>query len=290
MNLLKDKREQERWGDFQDLTHFPADDLEPPAASPTSATVKKNRGSLLPLLAVFVVIGAVAAGYYLLIDKSSQPAPKPAQVEQVMPSKPVVPQPSDSAVEVAETPIETQAQVQAEAQPAVATDSETSIGAAARLMTALLSAVKSDDRIGSIFFDEGAFSAEITSTSVESAKAVYAALGDAAKNVVFTSEVPTGSSLLLTGTFIPATVSEIASGPDLEDQVKALAQQSGLTLATITVSGAPRLMYIKMNGPLSSCRDFLVLFARQNIRVNISKIIIMPAQANDYTFVLRLLV
>lgn len=300
MNLLKDKREQERIGEFQDFPNFPPDSLEQGVSAQSPVNKDKNwrlSSLLTPILTAVVILGLAAAGYYFGIYKPKQSTELPKQVVTVNEIRPPAETltPSEKPAETTEqsAPIE---QPVPEDKPVVVETPQTSLGMAAKILTTLNNVVKESDRIGSVFMDEGSFSAEVTSASHESATSIYAVLLNSipAGCAVTSSPPAAGTGILLSGTFNAAggsVATEQLSGPDLESKTRSLAQQAGLTLATTTLSvQAPRQLFVKMSGALSGCQIFLDILAKENLKVTVSKIILMPGQAGEYTFVLRLLI
>jgi hypothetical protein len=294
MNLLKDKREQERTGEFQDFPNFPLDDFNQGGSLQAPLNKDKNRrrsSFLTPLITVVVILGIAAAGYYFGFYKPKQRAELPKQVVAVDDAKPSV-----EASPPIEKPTATTEQPAPAEQPVVVETPQTSLGMAAKILAALNNVVKESVRIGSVFMDEGSFSAEVTAGSPESAKSIYdVLLHSIPAGLAITSLPPSaGTGILLSGTFNTAgggVAAEQLSGADLEGKMRALAQQNGMTLTTATVSTqAPRQLFIKMSGAISGCQTFLEMLAKENLKLTVSKIILMPGQAGEYTFVLRLLI
>jgi hypothetical protein len=300
MNLLKDKREQERGGEFDIFPNLPADGFDRDAFNHATVDEQNHRrtaSSIVLISAVFLILCLIAAGYYFGVYKAKQlttpPNPASSVEQEKLPADSSAAQEKPSETIEKDTPVEQAASAE---QPAAVEPPQTSIGLAAKIVAILNNIVKENGRIGSVFIDEGSFSAEISSESLESAQSTYdALLKSMPPEVTATSPAPTvKSNILFAGTFnavAGAVVAEQPNGADLENRMRSWAQQCSLNMETMSTSTQmPRQLFVKMSGTLSGCQAFLELLAKENLKVTVSKIILMPGQAGEYTFVLRLLI
>ncbi len=281
MNLLHDKREQERnqqsgFSEIESESLFNEDKAR--QESPSRPAKKRSGISIVATLLVLAI--AVFIIYFGFYKPKQAPIGETGIVSDEVPSETTLEQKPPQ-----------QEQGQASAQQSATTTQSSSIAMAATILQRIQESLQAGDVIGTMVFDEGSFSAEITSSSVDNAMSVYDRLVQALPSgVTVTSTQPTaGQNVLVSGTYSVAQVPP-AQVDDLESIVNTIAEQHAVDISSFTMNAQAEgrsFIFLKLNAGLANCQQFLQTLSQQVAGIQVSKLILMPSGNEDFTCVLR---
>ncbi|MBN1479830.1 hypothetical protein EH223_18145 [candidate division KSB1 bacterium] len=292
MNLLKDKRDDERHAEPTAFAPVSSEDVTSDAESmPKETGYEEKRpvqNSRTALFIIALVVLAVVVIYFSFF--------KPREGAVVSESEPPVAM-SDSAKDTTATvPVAEEtptAETEVSAEITDLTD-QSSLAVASLIMQTIQNSLTSGQRVTAFFLDEGSFSTEVEANSLEDAKAIYRTIQQSLPALTkLTSSAPVnGLTALLSGTFTP-TVTAVGNGWT-RDEIKKLLEETARTANTavtsLSIDGSTdeqKFVFMKIEGAFDNCRVFIDKLSQTNMKVSVSKLILMPASAGRYTFVLR---
>ena len=275
MNLLVDKREQEQPSKENNLDSSLSKDSHP-----------KKKLKILPVIVAFVALIVIAGAIVIFtrFDVLRSPATKGS---------------ADSTFIESGTEEENAARRRSSEEELTDSESapmDTGVSCAAfagRVMQNVEAVLMPGQTVNSLFFDETSFSGEILTSSLEEAQTVYSKLaGWFTDGITLTSSQPrSGQTVLLSGTYQAATLEPdvSVSDADIESQLRDVASRVGTSITSLSIDqGSEKTtVFMRQNGSLQECQQFLVNFNQLPYGINVSKIIILPSQDTNYTFVLR---
>ena len=292
MNLLVDKREQEF--SFEDakeqssLMESLNQDREPGAEFDKPKSPASKKSLLGPILTTILIFAAAFVVVYFGFYKKSVKwplFPKNESAEQTSLEQKT----QDEGSDVADNAQESTSQPGGEEFA----DSQYCVDIAPGIISVIHSVLSSTVKVNTIFFDEGSFSAELIASNETEAASVYrtmgAALGD---KITLTSNEPrSGRSALIAGTFATAARGNATdiSSIELEEKLRDMADEAGARVASVTISksGQDQTVFLKLEGSIGNCQQFLQLLRQQNLAITVSKLLLFPAISGEYTFILR---
>ncbi len=283
MNLLHDKREQERnhHKDFSELESEPlfSEEKTKPELPPKRRGQKKKRLGMGILGAILLLVVAVVIIYFGFYKPKQTIIDEPGIVSDNL------------QTEQADQQEPARKVLREQEQP---TGSElSSIAMAATILQRVQQNLEGGDQLGTLVLDEGSFSAEITSNSVDNAMAVYDRLIQSLPSEIsITSTQPTaGRNVLISGTFpVPESAPSQTEKNNLRSVVDTIADQHAVTVTSFTMdeqAGGRAFIFLKINASISRCQQFLQTMSQQVSGIQVSKLILMPAGNDDFTCVLR---
>ncbi len=295
MNLLYDKRDQERSEPLPDFNVFQTEDFNPEDYARAKPIIPRSKSGHLVLQAVSaaVVITAIVAGYYLGVVKPKkviETAQTVTVAEEPPASAQQPPEPS-SVPATADTGVQRSA---AEETPTPLQVSEESVTIPADnlpgLAALLLKIIPQDCRIGAVIVDQATFSLEVSTPSSAAAAALFNTYSNALPAALqLTSPPPSEAAFLVTG----AVRLERSYGASLtlgqwESKLGATAAGTGLSVLTMTPETSR--LFAKFSGRMEAVQSFLIRLASDSEQPRVNKLIIMPSSGGNMTLVLRLAV
>lgn len=289
MNLLQDKREQERQWHDKEFSGVSADSTqtETPEQSGLQKPPRSKKSGVGFLVAIVVIAVAVIIIYFGFYRPRQPVDSEPSVTEQEM-------QP-EGGTETDQEPALTQGEREPEERQVVVSSQPSSIAMAATILQRTSASLSAGDEIGTMVFDEGSFSAEIVSSSVENAAATYDRLiASLPSEIEINSSRPTaGNNVLVSGTYTIAEQPDAAADvteETLESTIRTIADQTAATLSSFTMneqSGGQTFVFVKVNASLEGCQQFLQQLSQEISGMNVSKLIMMPGTAGQFVCVLR---
>ena len=291
MNLLNDKREQERPVEEpifeQDQTGEIQQDVDPIPVSPQQVKPKTKKNSFGPLLVIIlIIILAVVIVYFGFyknktgVTTSDSKTPASAEISQDDSEQ-------DSTVgqEASTEPAASSVVVSGQNGP-------TSLKIASDIMQNIQTGL-AGGRVSALFIDEGSFSAEIDAGSASRAKQIYDEIKQALPpGIKLTSPAPQAvSNVFIAGTFASQSFSGASnlSSAEIESTLREIVRVSNSTVSSLNINSQAeqKFVFIKVDGSFPNCRLFIEKLSQELVNINVSKLIIMPGQGDNYTFVLR---
>ena len=291
MNLRIDKREQEHPVDDHGMQNGLLDSLnedrEQQRDFPVSKFAPAKKGVLGPIIAAVLVFAAALVIVYYGFYKKSIRLPflsGPKSTEQTAAVESLTAD-EDNVVD-----------------STVLTTSENSrdsgkqrscIQIAPEIMNSIAGILGPEVRLNALFFDEGSFSAEINAPGTAEATTIYNSLSNSlSSDITLTSSPPrTGQNALLAGVFVsnPNSGAGAISSVELEQKLRDIAEESLAIVASVNISSSAQgqTVFLKLDGTFDDSRQFLQRLSQLNLGITVSKLLLMPGQNNDYSFVLR---
>lgn len=294
MNLLKDKRDDERQAEttvFKPVSSedFGAD-IKSESKRVTYSTAEKSTAKRFPSL-LFVAALLILAMVILYFGFF-----KNREVTTVADAEPPVilsDTTKDTTAVLPASAAETETvKTAVSADTGDQTDSATLL-LAADLMQVIQNTLAPGRRVTAFFLDEGSFSAEIETGSLEDAKSLYATIQQSLPATTkLTSSAPViGATTLLSGIFTPTvTAGNGLTRDEIEQRLKETARTTNMSVVSLSIEGSAKeqkFVFMKIEGSFENSRLFVEKLAQSHMRVSVSKLILMPASDQRYTFVLR---
>ncbi|MBD3378283.1 type 4a pilus biogenesis protein PilO [candidate division KSB1 bacterium] len=324
MNLLTDHRdykyEQDESPIVDEMPSEPAaptfdetTPFEPVAAGHDIPSFEKRRkGSMAPLIVIFVLIVSIAAiAYFGFLRSGDGPADTPI-AEQTEPeqTEQEALQPSN-ITESSEDAQTGQSQPQTQQQPTgqeqrpsqvSAISGESDLARAAIQIRSAFAGLSSNIKLATLIVDENSFSVEVTASSRNTLEAYYTSLKERLSGQLSMAPSPgTGAEAraLITGMNkdsddLASLVSSL-SPQDLLSQLSEQARQAGLRVlestqrSPIRQAGFVRTpVFIKLAGSRSQCEAFISQIATMGLGVRLSKIIYLTQNTDSANLVVLL--
>ncbi len=293
MNLLNDKRDEERPLDTASNGSLSEDQFQPTGAgideTPQRAVKSKNTLSTLLIAAAIFIIAILITyfGFYKPKEGGRFVTGKTPSAQIDSTDKTV----NDSAAsQTADQRTEQPGPVSSITQTQSA--GESSLVAASDVMQTIQDAL-GGGRVTAIFLDEGSFSTEVDAGSVQNAEDIYNAIKAALPAYAsVTSSTPTGSNALITGSFSARSISTPTglAESEIDAALRQLASDAGTTVSSLSIdapAGEQSFVVMRVAGSLDACRLFVKNLAQKSWNISVSKLILMSGSGDDYTFVLR---
>ncbi len=324
MNLLTDHRdykyEQDETPVVDELPGEPAattfdetTPFEPVAAGHDMPSFEKRRkGSMAPLIVIFVLIVSIAAiAYFGFLRSGDGPADTPI-ADQTEPEQTEqgTRQPSEAA-EPSQDNQTDQPQSQTQQQPigqerrpsqVSAATGESNLARAAVQIRSAFAGLSPNIKLATLIVDENSFSVEVTASSRNTLEAYYTGLKERLDGQLSMAPSPgTGAEAraLITGMNndsddLASLVSSL-SPQDLLSRLSEQARQAGLRVlestqrSPIRQAGFVRTpVFIKLAGSRSKCEAFISQIATMGLEVKLSKIIYLTQNTDSANFVVLL--
>jgi len=293
MNLLKDKREQERSREPQEFPSTPLQEFGSDSMVTTPFPENKERKHFpwFPLLGILTILVASAAVYYFGFYKNTHEVKPTAPQEQVVVTE--IPTTEVKTEEIVEQQTPREAPV---AEQVVAPQKDDLLAKTAHIFTCLEKSLNSGSQLGTVILDNESFSAELSADSQTLLQSMVDTLrGMLTASVTFPADLKVNStSVLIHGSFpAPAASTDGTqlSSSELEIRLRELAAAAGLTVMSISLTEqTPKQMFVKVSGSLTAGRIFIESFSTANINSRVSRIILMNGPQTNYTLVLRFII
>ncbi len=274
---------------------------------------KRRKGSMTPLIVIFVLIVSIAAiAYFGFLRSGDVPADTPI-AEQTKPKQ--AEQGTEKPLEMSESSQDApNEQAQPQTQPpgtgqeqqgqqqTSAISGESGLARAAVQIRAAFAGLTTNIRLPTLIVDESSFSVEVTASSRNTLEAYYTSLKERLAGQLSMAPSPgTGAEAraLITGmnknsNNLASLVSSLTP-QDLLSRLSEQARQTGLRLlestqrSPIRQAGFVRTpVFIKFAGSRFQCESFVSQMATMGLKVKLSKIIYLTQNADSANFVLLL--
>jgi hypothetical protein len=292
MNLLRDKREDERPVDAAPDGSLSEDQFQPagenaakqPAVKPSKS---KNTLSTLLIAATIFIIAILVTYFGFYKPKEGNRTVQPNQSTALVGSS------GDNAAEAASADTET---TNASGQQVVVSGSqstgESSMTTASSVMQTIQNTLGAG-QVAAFFLDDGSFSAEVEAESAAGARDIYSSLESSLPvGSQLTSAEPTGSHALITGSFNASSSSDPTglAQNDIDQALRQIAGDAGTTVASLNVDAPANeqaFVVMRLSGSFQACQTFVAKLSQKSWNISISKMILMPAPGGGFTLVLR---
>lgn len=288
MNLLRDKRDDERPLETTSEGSLSEDQFQPAEARIKEKPVQKrekskNTLSTLLIAAAIFIIAILVTYFGFYKQKEGGELPGAATTAEIDSSETIVESGS---------PAETTASDVTQTQTRQAAPGESSLKTASDVMQNIQNALGSG-RVTAFFLDDGSFSAEVDAASVDEATGIYNAVKSALPaHASLTSSAPTGPNALIAGAFDAGSVSQPSglSKDEIDSALRQLSNDAGTTVSSLAIdapAGEQSFIVMRVTGSFEICRIFVEKLSQKSWNVSVSKLILLPGVGDGYTFVLR---